>query len=81
MDYNNLSGGGWDPAKTWLRVHGDTKSSVAGKFHMETMLASNGDFNAKIVGADVQTTVAPAGTKPPPTLPDVAAALRAKAGV
>lgn len=81
MDYNNLSGGGWDPPRTWLRVHGDTKSSVGGKFHMETMLAANGDFIAKIVGANVQAIVAPAGTHPPPTLPTVAAALRAAAGV
>lgn len=80
MVYDNLSGGGWDPAKTWLRVHGDTKSSVGGAFHIETMKAANGDFNAKIVGADIQTTVAPAGHAPP-TLKEVAIALRAAAGV
>jgi hypothetical protein len=81
MNYNNLSGGGWDPQRTWLRVHGDTKSSVGGKFHMETMLDANGRYIAKIVGANIQVVVAPAGTVPPPTLPQVAAALRAEAGV
>ncbi|KAF5345013.1 hypothetical protein D9758_010432 [Tetrapyrgos nigripes] len=80
MVYANLSGGGWEPEKTWLRVHGDTKSSVKGVFHMETMKASNGDFKAKIVGANVETVVATAGS-PPPTLPEVAAALKTAAGV
>jgi len=80
MEPNNLSGGGWDPAKTWLRVHGDTKSSVGGAFHMETMKASNGDFKAKLVGANVECVVATAGSTPP-TLQAVAAALQTAAGV
>ncbi|KIK67528.1 hypothetical protein GYMLUDRAFT_238803 [Collybiopsis luxurians FD-317 M1] len=81
MNHDHLSGGGWSPEKTWLRVHGDTKSSVKGKFHMDTMKASNGDFIARIVGADVQTIVAKAGTNPPPTLKQVAQELRTAAGV
>ncbi|KAK7452768.1 hypothetical protein VKT23_012169 [Stygiomarasmius scandens] len=80
MNYDNLSGGGWSPEKTWLRVHGDTKSSVKGTFHMETMKASNGEFKAKIVGANVEAIVAAKGANPP-TLKDVAAALRKAAGV
>ncbi|KIK64213.1 hypothetical protein GYMLUDRAFT_40503 [Collybiopsis luxurians FD-317 M1] len=70
MNYDNLSGGGWVPAATWLRVHGDTKSSVKGKFHMETLKATNGECKAKIVGANVEIVVAP------PTLKRVAQALR-----
>ena len=47
---------------------------------METMKASNGDFKAELVGANVECVVATAGSTPP-TLQAVAAALRTTAGV
>jgi len=81
MDYTNLSGGGWSPKKTWLRVHGDTKSSVNGAFHMETMQASNGDYVAKLVGSAISNIIVASAGSVPPTLPAVAAALRSAAGV
>lgn len=41
--------GNWKPEKTWHRIHGDTKSSTGGKWHMETMRDSAGKFRVKLV--------------------------------
>jgi hypothetical protein len=79
MDPDNLSGGLWDPSKTWNRVHGDTKSSVGGKYHIETMLDSRSIYIAKVVGSDVRYEW-PAESLAP-TFNDVYTQLKSEAGV
>lgn len=32
--------GSWKPVGTWHRIHGDSKSTTGGKWHMETMTTS-----------------------------------------
>lgn len=63
----NLSGGRWSPAKQWNRVHGDTKSSTGGAYHIETIKDSNDDYRAKVVGATDSSpvTIAEAGAAEP----------------
>ena len=45
--------GSWEPAGTWNRIHGDGKSTTGGKFHLETMTASNGTYKVRLVGSDI----------------------------
>lgn len=79
MNVDNLSGGGWDPKATWHRVHGDTKSSVGGAFHMETMLTSNGEHKIKLVSsAGSDTAIVPG---PDFSLPACVVALKAHLGI
>src|SRR5690606_10431896 len=33
----------------WTRIHGDSKSSHGGKYHMETMTASNGVHHVRLI--------------------------------
>ncbi|CAG7556344.1 unnamed protein product [Fusarium equiseti] len=40
--------GNWAPAGTWRRIHGDTKSSTGGKWHMETMTTSTQPAKYKV---------------------------------
>ena len=75
----DLSGGLWNPEKEWNRVHGDRKSIIDGKYHIETMKDSSGKYIAKIAGAPASSPViiAEAG-EAPPSFQDVVDGLKAK---
>ncbi|KAF2659115.1 hypothetical protein K491DRAFT_712891 [Lophiostoma macrostomum CBS 122681] len=38
----------WEPAGTWHRVHGDGKSSTGGRFFTQTILGSDGKYQARV---------------------------------
>lgn len=76
-----MSGGGWSPDGQSNLLHGDTKSTTEGNYHIRTMKDSNGVFIAKIVGAPDSSpvTIAAAGAAEP-SLQEVVDALKAKFG-
>lgn len=82
IDPENVTTGLWKPEVQWNRWHGDGKSSTHGVFHIETMRAKNGDYQAKVIGAsghDVLFVVwSNAETSSPPTEPEVVDALKAE---
>lgn len=62
-------------------MHGDTKSSTGGTFHIETMKDTNGIYIAKIVGApDSSPVTIAAADAAEPTLQDVVEKLRVEFG-
>ena len=74
-----LGGGLWTPAKDWIRVHGDHKSTTGGSYHIETMKDSSGKYIAKIVGApDPSPVIIAAAGEAQPSWNDVVRKLRAK---
>lgn len=76
-----MSGGGWSPDRQWNRLHGDTKSTTEGNYHIRTMKDSSGAFIAKIVGAPDLSPVTIAATgAAEPCLQEVVDALKAKFG-
>ena len=50
--------GSWVPIGAWNRIHGDGKSTTGGKFHMETMATSDGQYKVRLVGSDIVLTYA-----------------------
>ncbi|KAM7209874.1 hypothetical protein V8F06_014745 [Rhypophila decipiens] len=48
LDADSMTGN-WSPQGTWHRIHGDCKSPTGGVFHLETMAASDGTFEVKLV--------------------------------
>lgn len=76
-----MSGGGWSPDRQWNLLHGDTKSTTEGNYHIRTMKHSNGAFIAKIVGAldSSPVTIAAAGAAEP-SLQEVVDAMKEKFG-
>lgn len=49
--------GNWTPAGTWRRIHGDTKSSTGGKWHMETMTTSTQPAKYKVKLVEDASTI------------------------
>ncbi len=49
VDPRQASDGLWGPPVEWTRLHGDGKSLTGGLFHTETMGATNGNSQAKVI--------------------------------
>ena len=76
---DDLSGGGWAPPKTWIRIHENGKSKRGGQFHIETMKDSTGRYVAKIVGiSDGSVVIDEGNSANRPSFAQIVSVLKAK---